>query len=44
MFGDFTYLQSLNSTEKNSSWTFLLLKLTEVTSQQESAHSENTQL
>ena len=46
MFGDFTYLKSSDTSEKNcniscqpkilSSRTFLLLKLTEVTSTQES--------
>ena len=52
MFGDFTYLQSLETPEKKcniscrskslSSWISSLLKLTEVMSQQESAYSENT--
>ena len=52
MFGDFTYLYSSDTPEKNckiscrpnilSSRTFLLLKLAEVTSQWESAYSENT--
>ena len=48
MFGDFTYLQFLDTHEKNcniscqpknsSSYTFLLLKLTDMTSNQESVY------